>query len=320
MSVVYLVAEAQSSAPAMVVGGLTVLERKLLEAERAGFSRAVVVWDGPLPRRPLALEVERAESWEAPGDGAETWRLDEVAGVVLDSEAARRRAEDKLLWSLPKSFQGPVDAAINCHVSLRITRRLAGTKITPNQVTLAAFAIGIAAAALLFSGTRVAVAIAGVLMFFQSVVDSCDGELARLKFQFSRFGHWLDNVIDDVVDSLLLFALGVAAGWPAVGALAAAGRVFSQLALYYNVRRAGDGELTSFRWWFETEVASVEEVYQRTSALTWARSLGRRDVYVFAWAVLCVLGLPAVAAAYGAAMSAVFVAMTVLHLAMSRRR
>ena len=44
----------------------------------------------------------------------------------------------------------------------------------------------------------------------QSVLDGCDGEIARLKFQSSRMGEWLDNVLDDTVNVLYGLALGVA--------------------------------------------------------------------------------------------------------------
>jgi phosphatidylglycerophosphate synthase len=316
--VVYIAADAGSRAPGLVVGGLTVLERKLLEAERAGARRAIVAWDGPLPARAMAmaLAVERVAPGTPPPPGAAVVRADEVAGVLLDSEAARRRAEWQLLASLPKSFQGPVDALVNRHVSLRITRLLARTRVTPNMITTFALLIGLAATGLLATGRIGAIRVAGVLLFFQSVFDSCDGELARLRYQFSRLGQWLDNIADDVVDSAVAVGLGAAAGgatWVAVGVAAGAARVASQLVLYWQVRRAG-GDFWKFRWWFETEVATLDQVYDYRSPLTWLRSLGRRDVYVFVWAVLCVAGAARAAALYAALLSAWYATITVVHL------
>ena len=290
--VIFLTADPGSRAPAMKLGGLTVLERKLCEAERRGVKRALVGCDGPLPERPLAIAVERVAPTTPPPPGVEVVRADEVAGVRIDSERSRRQAEWRHMQTLPKSFQGPVDALINRHVSLRITRLLARTPITPNQVTVTALLIGLVAAALLVTGARTAVLIAGPLIALQSIVDSCDGELARLRFQFSKLGQWLDNVADDVVDSALMAGLGAAAGgttWLALGLAAAAARVFTQLVLYWQVTRVG-GDFLRFRWWFESDVGSVDEVYDPRSPLTWLRSLGRRDVYLFLWAALCVTG------------------------------
>ncbi len=306
----------------MKLGGLTVLERKLCEAEHSGATRALVACSGPLPERALSIEVERVAADSEPPQDAEIVRADEVAGVRIESREDCARAEWRHMQQLPKSFQGPVDALFNRHFSLRITRLLAHTPVTPNQITIVALLIGLAAALLLVIGTSAAVIGAGGLIVLQSIVDSCDGELARLRFQFSALGQWLDNVADDVVDSALMVALGVAAGgevWLVLGICAGAARVFTQLVLYWQVTRVG-GQFWNFRWWFESEVESVDEVYDPTSPLTWVRSLGRRDVYLFIWGGLCVGQVPGVAAGYGVGISAVFTTMTLIHLVVSRTR
>ncbi len=324
----FITADPGSAAPQTVIGGLTVLERRLCEADRAGAARAVVAVNGPLPAREYRLAIERAEPGSAPPPGAEVVRADRVAGVAVGDRKSVRRAEWALLRSLPKSFQGPVDALINCHVSLRITRLLARTPLTPNMVTVVALLIGLGAAALLaFIGWRDPASgpwllvVAGAMMELQSIVNSCDGELARIRFQFSRLGQWLDNVADDVTDSALMLGLGIAAGgpfWFWLGAAAAAARVFTQLALYWQVTRAG-GNFWSFRWWFESDVESLDDVYDLRSPLVWFRSLGRRDVYLFLWGVLCAAQQPQIAAGYAAAMSALFTAMTLIHLGVRHR-
>jgi phosphatidylglycerophosphate synthase len=319
---IFITADPGSPAPHLVVGGLTVLERRLIEADRAGARRAIVAVDGELPDRAFGLAIERAEPGSEPPAGAELVRADELAGVAIASKRDARRAEWALLTSLPKSFQGPVDALINCHVSLRITRILAKTPITPNIVTVVALLIGLGAAGLLAYGVTWAVAVAGVLMELQSIVDSCDGELARLRFQFSKLGQWLDNVADDITDSALMLGLGLAAGgrlWLWIGAAAAAARVFTQLVLYWQVKRAG-GDFWNFRWWFESDVDSLDDVYDLRSPLVWFRSLGRRDVYLFLWGVLCVVGQVPIAAGYAAAMAALFTAMTLIHLVVTAGR
>ena len=47
----------------------------------------------------------------------------------------------------------------------------------------------------------------GVLAQVSSIVDGCDGEVARLKFQVSEFGGWYDAVLDRYADAFLLFGL-----------------------------------------------------------------------------------------------------------------
>ena len=40
-----------------------------------------------------------------------------------------------------------------------------------------------------------------------SILDSCDGEIARLKFLESKFGEWLDRVLDRYGDLFILMGL-----------------------------------------------------------------------------------------------------------------
>ncbi len=56
-------------------------------------------------------------------------------------------------------------------------------------------------------GGIVALAIGGLLAQLASVVDGCDGEVARLQFKESAFGGWFDAVLDRYSDAFLLFGL-----------------------------------------------------------------------------------------------------------------
>ena len=47
----------------------------------------------------------------------------------------------------------------------------------------------------------------GVLAQFAPVIDGCDGEVARLKFQERPYGSWLDAVLDRYADAFLLLGL-----------------------------------------------------------------------------------------------------------------
>lgn len=70
------------------------------------------------------------------------------------------------------------------------------TRITPNQVTLLAFACGLAAAAAFLRGDHPALLLGAVLFHLSFVLDCVDGKLARLKGSGSMFGMWLDFSLD----------------------------------------------------------------------------------------------------------------------------
>jgi phosphatidylglycerophosphate synthase len=49
--------------------------------------------------------------------------------------------------------------------------------------------------------------IGAILAQVSSVIDGCDGEIARLKFQVTEFGGWFDAVLDRYADAFLIFSL-----------------------------------------------------------------------------------------------------------------
>ena len=182
--------------------------------------------------RPLPIAVEFVPVGSPAPEGARRERADVIAGIELVDEAARRRAEWALIRRMNKSFEGPVDALINWRFSMRITRLLArrSLAVTPNHVTITAIVIGLAAALVASRGGYAMFAIAGVLLEVNSILDSCDGELARLRYQYSKLGQWLDNLSDDIVDNLFIVAVGAGIGgvWQWLGLAAAGGRCWSR--------------------------------------------------------------------------------------------
>ena len=73
-------------------------------------------------------------------------------------------------------------------------------RITPNQVTLIAFAVAVAAAAAFAVGAPIA---AAMLVALASVLDGSDGEVARLTHRSSPYGAFLDAVLDRAADGIL---------------------------------------------------------------------------------------------------------------------
>ena len=91
-----------------------------------------------------------------------------------------------------------------------IVRVLYSTPVTPNQVTLAATASGLVAAALYSAGTPLLTAIAGLCLTGKDLLDSADGQLARAKGMFSRAGRFLDSIGDFAVNLAAFTAIAVA--------------------------------------------------------------------------------------------------------------
>ena len=120
-------------------------------------------------------------------------------------------AETWLLRSLIKPNEGFMSRHFERYISLAITRRLCRTRITPNAMTAVSLLIGFASAPFFFSSAA-RYQLAGALLFLaHSILDGCDGELARLKFLESRWGAVMDVVGDNLVHAAVFSCMAV--GW-----------------------------------------------------------------------------------------------------------
>jgi CDP-L-myo-inositol myo-inositolphosphotransferase len=119
----------------------------------------------------------------------------------VDTPESLSDARRVLLANLAKpSEDGFVARWLNRRASLRLSSYLATTRLSPGAITLASFVIALSGAALFAVGSYLWTALAGLLIQLASIVDGCDGEIARIKFQTSRFGAWADTVLDRYAD------------------------------------------------------------------------------------------------------------------------
>ncbi len=127
--------------------------------------------------------------------------------IDVDDAADLEAAERNLLAQLKKPADGPVSRYLNRPLSTRISRWLVKGSVTPNQISLFCFLVSVVAAVVFALEGYWALLAGGVLAQFASIVDGCDGEVARLKFWESDFGGWFDAVLDRYADAFLLFGL-----------------------------------------------------------------------------------------------------------------
>lgn len=139
---------------------------------------------------------------------------------VLHKVADLRRAESWLLRGLIKDSEGFMSRHVERRISLAVTRRLVWTALTPNGMTGVSLAVGLAGAPFFLSAVP-EWQVAGALLFLlHSILDGCDGEIARLKFLESAGGaaldFWGDNVVHVSVFSCMALGWSIASGspWP----------------------------------------------------------------------------------------------------------
>jgi phosphatidylglycerophosphate synthase len=305
----------------MRVAGLSVVERSLKQMDRMGLS-IVIASDGscPLPKylpasallrrvpRPDEMAALRKELAGIPEVGADEVRPSNRSldgGLQVTDEASRRSAESAVFAELLRGDLGFVARYLNKPVSFFITRHLlCHLPITPNQVTLGAAMVGLLGALCIASGYNALMIWGFFLAHLQSILDGCDGELARVRFQQSAIGEWLDTLVDDALNIIIFACLGIGLH-RATGSnlLLSAGLVASLMHIVYDIvalteiRRQGEsGEIIKVRW----RLTGSDDMKTRLSAkrrspmttlLIAIYTLGRRDFFVLAFLVYALLGL-----------------------------
>jgi len=299
--------------PETVLLGLPMIRRTALAASRAGFSTvAVASASDPVGRAVEGTGARLAGGQAAPSDAVvlpwnrvlRTGEVRELAagrparelGIEVRAREDLPRAERWLLDGLVKDTEGFMSRHFERKISLAVSRRLAATSITPNQMTLVSVAIGLVGA-LFFLSSQAAFETVGALLFLlHSILDGCDGELARLKFQESRFGgvldFWGDNVVHSAVFSAMAIGWSRAIGetWPLLlGALAVGGTLASAAFVYVRTMRAPkEGPLFTSVSASETPVSRVADALSRRDFiyLVLALSLfGKANWFLFLTAI-----------------------------------
>ena len=115
--------------------------------------------------------------------------------------------EKKTLKNLAKHDDGIISRHINRRISTFLSKKLVGTRITPNKISLTSFVLMIVASLLLALGGIIYWFLGGILTQVSSIIDGCDGEIARLRFKPSAFGALLDTILDRYSDISLLIGI-----------------------------------------------------------------------------------------------------------------
>lgn len=140
-------------------------------------------------------------------------------------------------------------ARFNRRMSLPISIALIRTPLTANQLSVVLVAIGFYSAWLFSVGHYVAGVLGGALSLAASILDGCDGEIARLKYQESALGCWIETFGDYSYYLAIFVGLTIGAvhqtGWEIfywLGGIALAGTLLSFALLIYLRNRITAGQ------------------------------------------------------------------------------
>lgn len=214
--------------------------------------------------------------------------------IRADDAAGRRRIVYELFEGCRKPVDGIVSRHLNRHVSIFVSKRIVDTRLSPNTITVMTLFLGVAASLVTARASYGAMVLGAGLLQLNSILDGVDGELARVRFQYSKLGQWLDTVCDDLANTMFYGGAAYAAfqleglpSWlPWFGVAAVIGSVLTMTMYYAELVRLGSGDF------YALDVGQDEIRTGWWAALNrGARYVTKRDFFVFGFLIAAVLGI-----------------------------
>jgi len=189
---------------------------------------------------------------------------------------------------------------INKRISMPASIYLARWGVTPNHITLVNLILGILAGVVASFGGYANLLAGGLLFQAVSIIDGCDGEVAKLNDRATRFGAWFDTVGDNL--SFVIFIVGVTLGlyretqalWIVYAAeltLVSFVLLLSIMISYLVQKKSDKASLVTY----EQEVwgKTLDEEKNLWGAfLRYGRFLVKKDFFAFLFFALAVVNLP----------------------------
>jgi phosphatidylglycerophosphate synthase len=193
----------------------TGLVQPLIEA--GGSAAAVQDLTGPYAGAFLAVGDDAARAVEGLARGISDEQLaagftkiahGPIARAPIATPDERRAAHELLYRILVKPQDNAITRYLYRPVSFPLTRLLVWTPITPNQISVLVAAL-VALGCWVTAHASMTMALVGtVIVLAASYLDCCDGEIARLKLLSSRFGAWIDTIVDELSSVGYMVAIG----------------------------------------------------------------------------------------------------------------
>jgi CDP-L-myo-inositol myo-inositolphosphotransferase len=147
-------------------------------------------------------------AWIASGREVMAYDLAGAPWIDVDTPEDLQRAQRLVIDEAIGGQDGLVSRYVNRQISRRLTKLLLNTPVTPNEVSLLSFGLAVVGGRLLMSQRM---HLAAVLIQLSSILDCCDGEIARARLQSSAEGAVLDATLDLWAEAAIVSGMAVGA-------------------------------------------------------------------------------------------------------------
>ena len=195
---------------------------------------------------------------------------------------------------MSKPQDGFVSRFLNRPISSRITRFLVKFPIHPSAFTTVIFILPLIAGVFLQRGDYLSVLMGAALFQLFSILDGCDGEIARAKNLESKFGERLDNLCDFLGSLIYVLALGIGLDHWKEGGVCALLITGNELLLRWGTgakRMASEDFHESFYARHHGMIGHSGLLNLGERFVWWLFQLTKRDVAIFVFLLLALLNL-----------------------------
>jgi phosphatidylglycerophosphate synthase len=195
---------------------------------------------------------------------------------------------------MSKPQDGFVSRFLNRPISSRITRLLVKFPIRPSAFTASIFVLPVIAAVFLVRGDYFSVVLGAAMFQVFSILDGCDGEIARAKNLESKFGERLDNLCDFLGSLIFVLALGIGLNHFKEGVICAVLISANELFLRWGTgakRVASEDFHESFYARHHGMIGHSGLLELGERFVWWLFQLTKRDVAIFFFLVVALLNL-----------------------------
>lgn len=178
---------------------------------------------------------------------------------------------DFLFNHISKNVSGWFSKRINSKISIPISKMLIKTSIHPNIITFIVGLIGISCG--IFYAANMPF-IGAIILQSATILDRCDGEVARIKLRESKFGQWFDTALDQLSYFSMFLGISICMNNPKFFVFTSNNIIFKQLSilnillyliflttiLFFMLRRTENGSLA----YYPSEVDKIVPLEERS--------------------------------------------------------
>jgi len=195
---------------------------------------------------------------------------------------------------MSKPQDGFVSRFLNRPISRRITSVLLQFPIHPNAWTISIFVLPLSACVFLARGNYVSIVIGAAIFQVFSILDGCDGEIARAKNLESKLGERLDYFCDFIASLLYVLALGFGLRRSSEGIACAVLITANELLLRAGKSQTAVAPSTLHESFYTRHRAMIGHsglLHLGERFVWWLFQLTKRDMAIVVFLILALLGL-----------------------------